>query len=124
MCMRWLACLLLMWLDMPLCLCTCTCADVGGMCVYVARTATFLTHTLFSLVVRSHIITIEYSSDQWSSIAISGMSRLEETRTLQPAKVIMFEGILSLYTKDLRDKFDMKLFVDCDSDERLARRGR
>ena len=40
-----------------------------------------------------------------------------------PAKVIMFEGILSLYTKELLDLFDMRLFVDCDSDERLARRG-
>lgn len=49
-------------------------------------------------------------------------SRLEETRTLRPAKVVLFEGILSLYTKELLELFDMRLFVDCDSDERLARR--
>lgn len=49
--------------------------------------------------------------------------RLKETKELQPAKVILFEGILSLYTKEIRELFDMRIFVDCDSDERLARRG-
>jgi uridine kinase len=48
---------------------------------------------------------------------------LAESKKLQPAKVIVFEGILSLYKKELNEIFDMRLFVDCDSDERLARRG-
>ena len=28
-----------------------------------------------------------------------------------------------LYNRDIRDLLDMKLFVDCDSDTRLSRRG-
>jgi len=35
----------------------------------------------------------------------------------------MFEGILTIYFKELRDMLDMKLFVDTDSDTRLSRRG-
>jgi len=38
------------------------------------------------------------------------------------ADVIIFEGILVFYVKQVRDLFDMKLFVDADPDTRLARR--
>ena len=38
--------------------------------------------------------------------------------------VVLFEGILVFYHKEIRDLFDMKLFVDSDSDTRLSRRGR
>ena len=34
----------------------------------------------------------------------------------------MVEGILSFYHRGVRDLFDMKFFVDCDADTRLARR--
>ena len=37
--------------------------------------------------------------------------------------VIIFEGILMLYYKEVRDMFNMKLFVDTDADTRLSRRG-
>jgi len=40
-----------------------------------------------------------------------------------PADVILFEGILVFYFKDIRELFDMKLFVDTDADTRLSRRG-
>jgi len=36
--------------------------------------------------------------------------------------VILFEGILSFHSAEVRDLFDMKIFVDTDSDTRLARR--
>ncbi|XP_057309011.1 uridine-cytidine kinase 2-A-like [Hydractinia symbiolongicarpus] len=49
-------------------------------------------------------------------------SREEEEETIYPADVILFEGILALYNKDIRDLLDMKIFVDTDSDTRLARR--
>eukprot|EP00794_Sanderia_malayensis_P015997 gene15997-17608_t len=45
-----------------------------------------------------------------------------EYRIVHPADVILFEGILVLYNKDIRDLLDMKIFVDTDSDTRLARR--
>jgi uridine kinase len=40
-----------------------------------------------------------------------------------PSDVVLLEGILVFYQKDVRDLFDMKLFVDTDADTRLARRG-
>jgi len=41
---------------------------------------------------------------------------------LSPPDVILFEGVLLLYPKEILDLLSMKLFVDVDSDERLARR--
>lgn len=38
------------------------------------------------------------------------------------ADVIIVEGILVLYAKAIREMFEMKIFVDCDADTRLARR--
>ena len=45
-----------------------------------------------------------------------------EKRTVYPADVILLEGILVLYDSELRDMMAVKLFVDTDSDTRLARR--
>lgn len=42
--------------------------------------------------------------------------------TIYPADVVLFEGILVFYYPAIRDIFRMKLFVDTDSDTRLARR--
>ena len=36
--------------------------------------------------------------------------------------ILIFEGILSLYDEKIRDLFDLKLFILCDSDVALARR--
>ncbi|KAG4070163.1 hypothetical protein HA402_003853 [Bradysia odoriphaga] len=46
----------------------------------------------------------------------------EKTVTIYPADVVLFEGILVFYFQSIRDLFHMKLFVDTDSDTRLARR--
>ena len=43
-------------------------------------------------------------------------------RTIYPADVVLFEGILLFYFRRLRTHFDMKLFVDTDADTRLSRR--
>ena len=48
-------------------------------------------------------------------------SRLKETVTLFPAKVVLVEGILVLTDKRLREMMDVKVFVDADADERLIR---
>ena len=47
----------------------------------------------------------------------------DECITIYPADVVLCEGILTFYWKDIRDLFDMKLFVDTDADTRLSRRG-
>lgn len=48
--------------------------------------------------------------------------RFEETQTLTPKPVILVDGILIFYEKELRDLMNLKLFVDTDSDVRLLRR--
>ena len=50
-------------------------------------------------------------------------TRGPETRTIYPTDVVLFEGILVLYDPEMREMMNMKLFVDTDSDTRLARRG-
>lgn len=48
----------------------------------------------------------------------------DQITTIYPADVVLFEGILVFYFPKIRDLFHMKLFVDTDSDTRLARRGK
>mmetsp|Transcript_3966 Transcript_3966/g.14993 ORF Transcript_3966/g.14993 Transcript_3966/m.14993 type:complete len:277 (-) Transcript_3966:245-1075(-) len=49
-------------------------------------------------------------------------SRLEECDTILAADIIIVEGILIFYTKDMIDLMHMKIFVDTDDDTRLVRR--
>merc|ERR1712088_27805 len=50
-------------------------------------------------------------------------SRVKDKFTIiHPSDVVLLEGILVFYHKDVMDMFDMKLFVDTDADTRLARR--
>ena len=44
-----------------------------------------------------------------------------ETVTVEPADVIIIEGILIFTCKRLRDQMDIKIFVDADDDDRLMR---
>lgn len=48
-------------------------------------------------------------------------TRLSETVHVEPKEVIIIEGIMSLYDKELRDLMDLKIFVDAEPDERLLR---
>ena len=48
-------------------------------------------------------------------------TRLPETVRVEPKEVIIVEGIMSLYDKELRDLMDLKIFVDAEPDERLLR---
>ncbi|MGA2504748.1 MAG: uridine kinase [Anaerolineales bacterium] len=52
----------------------------------------------------------------------SNHSRTNRTYTVQPRGVILVEGILIFTEASLRDLFDVKLFVDTDSDLRFIRR--
>jgi len=49
-------------------------------------------------------------------------NRTGETITIHPQKVMIVEGILILTHPDIREMFDIKIFVHADSDERLIRR--
>ncbi|MCF0207297.1 MAG: uridine kinase [Bacteroidales bacterium] len=48
-------------------------------------------------------------------------SRSKETVLVKPSNVIIIEGIMVLTQPELRDLMDVKVFVDADSDDRLAR---
>ena len=48
--------------------------------------------------------------------------RLEQTKQIYPAKVILVEGILIFASQELCNEMDIKLFVDADADVRILRR--
>ena len=49
-------------------------------------------------------------------------NRTDETIRTEPRKVMIIEGILIFTHPEIRDLFDIKIFVHADSDERLIRR--
>ena len=49
-------------------------------------------------------------------------NRAKETILVEPRRVIIIEGILTLYDSRLRELMDIKIFVDADADERILRR--
>lgn len=49
-------------------------------------------------------------------------SRKEGTVKISPSKIIIVEGILIFAVPEIRELFDMKIFVDTDADEMILRR--
>ena len=49
-------------------------------------------------------------------------TRLPDTLRVEPAKVILVEGILIFAERELRKLMDMRIFVDTDADLRFIRR--
>ena len=49
-------------------------------------------------------------------------NRSGRVRIVEPAKIIVVDGILVLWDRDLRERFDLKIFVDTAADVRLIRR--
>lgn len=49
-------------------------------------------------------------------------TRSGEVRLVHPARIVVVEGILVLYEQQLRERFDLKVYVDTDADLRLIRR--
>ena len=73
----------------------------------------FLTKHLFDLIKGNNIEEPTYS--------YKTCTRLKETNTVEPKKVVIVEGILILTNPQLRNLFDIKIFVSADADERLIR---
>ena len=48
--------------------------------------------------------------------------RSQETRRIEPRRVILLEGLLIFVDKELREMMDVKLYVDTDADLRFIRR--
>ena len=49
-------------------------------------------------------------------------NRSGDVRVVPPARIVVVEGILVLWEPPLRERFDLKVFVDTDADIRLIRR--
>lgn len=70
-----------------------------------------------------HIITLrEFKPVQVPIYDFSTDTRKSETFTVEPRNVILVEGILLYVEPELRKLFNVKLFVDADSDIRFIRR--
>lgn len=48
--------------------------------------------------------------------------RSDDVRMVHPARIVVVEGILVLWEPRLRERFDLRVFVDADADLRLIRR--
>lgn len=46
----------------------------------------------------------------------------DKTETIGPAKIVLFEGIFSLFSQEIRDMLDLKCFLQVDADIRFTRR--
>lgn len=49
-------------------------------------------------------------------------NRSNKSYTIHPSKIFLIEGILIFSDEQLRDLFDIKIFVEADADERILRR--
>ncbi len=76
----------------------------------------------FSLL-REHLISLrEGQSIEVPTYDFSLHARTSKTTLIEPTNIIIVEGILLLAVPEVRDLFDLKVFVDTDSDERVLRR--
>jgi len=60
-------------------------------------------------------------SIQMPSYSYLTCTRNEETTLIEPRDVVIVEGILILGNEKLRELMDLRIFVDADADDRLAR---
>ena len=56
------------------------------------------------------------------STTTSQFNRSGEVRVVHPAQIVVVEGILVLWEPTLRERFDLKVFLDTDADLRFIRR--
>ncbi len=49
-------------------------------------------------------------------------NRSGDVREVEPKRIIVVDGILVLWDRQLRDRFDLKIYVDTDADIRVIRR--
>jgi len=49
-------------------------------------------------------------------------NRSDEVRVVEPARIVVVDGILVLWDRTLRERFDLKIFVDTAADIRFIRR--
>lgn len=75
----------------------------------------------FDLLHKHLLELIKGNSIEEPTYSYKTCTRLPETNKIEPKNVVIVEGILVLTNKQLRDLFDIKIFVSADADERLIR---
>jgi uridine kinase len=74
-------------------------------------------------LLRSHLYDLKQGLSIKAPIYdFSSSSRTEECDLMGPCKVVLFEGIFSLYDQEIRNLLDIKCFLHVDSDIRFTRR--
>ena len=66
--------------------------------------------------------TYDYTMHNRAAETVEVHNRAAETVEVRPARVILVEGILIFVEPALRERMDIKLFVDTDADVRILRR--
>lgn len=75
----------------------------------------------FNLLVKHLDMLKEGKSIEMPIYSYLTCARAKETITIQPKPVIIVEGILILTNPRMRDRMDIKVYVDADADDRLMR---
>ncbi len=74
-------------------------------------------------LLRNHLLSLKSGNAIERPIYDFSMhSRKDEKITINPSKIIIVEGILIFAVPEIRELFDVKIFVDTDADEMLLRR--
>ncbi len=74
-------------------------------------------------LLRSHLLDLKAGNKINTPVYdFTTSSRKAEVVELGPSKVILFEGIFSLFDQEIRDLLDIKCFLHVDSDIRFTRR--
>ena len=80
-------------------------------------------HAFDTALLLSHLDALREGRDVDSPIYdYANHTRSGEVRHVKACSVILLEGILILENKEVRDRLDMKIFVDTDADVRIVRR--
>lgn len=80
-------------------------------------------HAFDTNLLLSHIDELKCGRDIYSpTYDYTHHTRAAEKRLVKANKVVVLEGILILENPELRDRLDMKIYVDTDADVRILRR--
>lgn len=74
-------------------------------------------------LLREHLVALKDGNEVQTPIYdFKSNSRVEEYQLTKPTKIILFEGIFSLFDLEIRANLDIKCFLHVDSDMRFSRR--
>lgn len=74
-------------------------------------------------MLKEHLIALKNNCSIYQPIYnFQTHSREKETKLLQPAEIVVVEGILLLAIPEIRDLLDLKIYIDTDNDVRILRR--